>query len=613
MNVASREDTASEHALSDVAAVLVGARMVSWTWHRSTNRVVLTPNAREILGWPSSEPLEQQGWMLDCLHPLDAEERNARLEHALETRHPFSGEFRIVRQDNGETEWIEERGTVFVSDTGDVSLSAVLWSVSARKHVLAYLAASTAGPPSALMAAVDQLPEGHRPPPARYASLLRSEQRLQSAFQIETVGIAFFANSGQITETNDAYLRMFGLPHGDLFAGTLRWGDGTAPEWAGLLSRMRAEYQRTARVVPHERACVRRDGSHWWGLFAARRLNEHEGIEYVVDITNRIDAERELRESQRRMRVLIEGIPQIVWRASGNGRWTWASPQWTQLTGQPESHSHDFGWLDMVHPDDRARVKRQWERARVAETFALDYRLWHVKENRFRVFKTRARPVRDDTGRISEWLGTSTDVDDLEQLHAREQVLNAELQHRTRNLLALVRSVARQTLTAERCDPQDLAVFDSRLAALGRVQKLLGSGVPGISLRELLEAELSAVGEAETEFPELRGPDVLLPATHVQTLALALHELATNAAKYGAIAYAGAHLRVRWKLDTSSRNARMLHLDWIETGVPMPASPPARKGFGRELLEQALTFTLGARTELVFGQDGVRFHIALPL
>ena len=68
-----------------------------------------------------------------------------------------------------------------------------------------------------------------------------------------------------------------------------------------------------------------------------------------------------------------------------------------------------------------------------------------------------------------------------------------------------------------------------------------------------------------------------------------------------------------WKLDANAGSKRALHLDWIESGVPMPDAPPTRKGFGRELLEEALTFTLGSRTELVFGRDGVRFHIALPL
>jgi two-component sensor histidine kinase len=155
-------------------------------------------------------------------------------------------------------------------------------------------------------------------------------------------------------------------------------------------------------------------------------------------------------------------------------------------------------------------------------------------------------------------------------------------------------------------------VLDSRLAALGRVQKLLSGSTPGISLRQLLEAELAAIGEVSTATSELRGPDVLLPSTHVQTLALALHELATNAAKYGAFAYRGAKLSVHWTLFATS-GGHALRLEWTETGVPMPFAPPTRKGFGRELLEEALTFTLGSQTLFTFGADGVRFRIELPL
>jgi PAS domain-containing protein len=605
MSASDDESAHDERPRDPLTHVLAATRIATWTWRPSTNRLVFSANARAVLGVPPEEPLDKSGWHFKNLHPLDCEERQTRLLHAIESQRPFFGEFRIIRPDNREAEWLEERGTTFIdTESGAVGLSGVFWSISARRHELAYLAASRV---------LDRRRPTRDGVSTNFAELLRSEQRMQSAFQIETIGVAFFGNSGQIIEANDAYLRMFGFAATDFFAGTLRWGDGTAPEWVGLLSRAREEYRRTGQVAPHERECVRRDRSHWWGMFAARRLNDDEGVEYVVDITNRISAERELRDSQRRMRVLLEGIPQIVWRAGDEGWRTWASPQWTQWTGQPESHSHGLGWLDMVHPEDRSRVMRHWRQARGTDAFAVDYRLWHVKENRFRAFKSRARPVRDDGGRIIEWVGTSTDVDDLEQLHAREQVLNAELQHRTRNLLALVRSVARQTLTPERCNPRDLAVLDSRLAALGRVQKLLSDSVPGISLRQLLEAELSAIGEAGAAACELHGPDVLLPTAHVQTLALALHELVTNAAKYGAFAHRGARLCVRWRLLADSDSQPSLRLEWIESGVTMPIGAPTRKGFGRELLEEALTFTLGSQTDLTFAADGVRFRIELPL
>jgi PAS domain S-box-containing protein len=601
---ASENDPAYAPLPDPLAQVLGATRIASWIWRPSTNRLTLSPNARDILGLPPEKRLDKSGWRLDNLHPLDAEERQERLLRALEAQQPFVGEFRVVRPEDRETEWMEERGTVFVdAQTGEVGLSGVFWSISARRHELAYLAASRA---------LNRRQTTRDGASATFSELLRSEQRMQSAFQIEAIGMAFFSNSGQFIEANDAYLRMFGFSQTDFFAGTLRWGDGTAPEWVGLLARAREEYRRTGQVAPHERECVCSDRSRWWGMFAARRLNDDEGIEYVVDITTRIAAERELRDSQRRMRVLLDGIPQIVWRAGNDGWRTWASPQWAQLTGQPESHSHGWGWLDMVHPNDRERVRAQWQLARGGDTFGVDYRLWHVRENRFRVFKSRARAIREDAGRIVEWLGTSTDVDDLEQMHAREQVLNAELQHRTRNLLALVRSLARQTLTPDRCAPHDLAVLDSRLAALGRVQKLLSDSVPGISLRELLGAELTAIGEVGASASELHGPEVTLPATHVQTLALAVHELATNAVKYGAFAHTGAQLCVRWTVSSDS-GAHALCLEWIETGVPMPRDPPTRRGFGRELLEEALSFTLGAQTQLTFAADGVRFRIELPL
>jgi PAS domain S-box-containing protein len=341
----------------------------------------------------------------------------------------------------------------------------------------------------------------------------------------------------------------------------------------------------------------------------ARRLSDDEGIEYVIDISNRLVAERELRDGERRMRALLEGIPQIVWRAAGQGNWTWASPQWTELTGQPEMHSHGLGWLDMVHPLDREQARQSWQHVSWIETFEADYRLWHVREARFRAFKTRAMPVRDDLGHIVEWLGTSTDVEDLEQLHARDRVLTAELQHRTRNLLALIQSIARQTLTLDEKGPAGLVDFESRLAALGRVQKLLSGSGARVALRELVEAELSAVTGSDPLASLIEGPDVQLLPEHVQTLALALHELATNAVKHGALGTPEGRLAVRWRIIGEDE----LQLEWQESGVKMPATPPLHRGFGRQLIEEALQFTLNARTLLLFGADGVSCRIDLPL
>jgi two-component system CheB/CheR fusion protein len=105
-----------------------------------------------------------------------------------------------------------------------------------------------------------------------------------------------------------------------------------------------------------------------------------------------------------------------------------------------------MGWLRAFHPDDREQAKAAWTQAEAGQPLRINGRIWHEKEKRYRHFQTRATAARDDNGHVIEWLGTSTDVDDIVQLQEEQQVLVAELQHRTRNLMAIVQSVMMRTL-----------------------------------------------------------------------------------------------------------------------------------------------------------------------
>jgi PAS domain S-box-containing protein len=206
----------------------------------------------------------------------------------------------------------------------------------------------------------------------------------------------------------------------------------------------------------------------------------------------------------------------------------------------------------------------------------------------------------------------------LRQRESLLQVLVQELQHRTRNLMGVVRSTAAKTLKSS----SDLADFNtrfqSRIDALARVQGLLSrlEDQDRVTFNELLRNELEALGACDDSIT-LEGPaDVRLRSSGVQMLAMALHELATNALKYGALAQPGAHLSVRWKLETDGDDLDpVLQVEWIESGVvmPEPGSIPLRHGQGRDLIEGALPYQLKASTSFELGPDGLRCTIALPV
>ncbi|MGY6284857.1 GAF domain-containing protein [Methylorubrum extorquens] len=333
------------------------------------------------------------------------------------------------------------------------------------------------------------------------------------------------------------------------------------------------------------------------------------------EAAERAQAETELRTSEARQRALVEGIPQLVWRAGDGGAWSWASPQWCRYTGQTEAESRGFGWLDAVHPEDRDRAQNAWSGAAAAEVLAVDYRIHHAPEGRYRWFQSRALPLREGSD-IVEWLGTSTDIDDLRQLQEQQGVMVAELQHRTRNLITVVRSLAEQTMARSDSMPMFRARFYDRLAVLSRVQGLLSrSTIEPITLHALIATELDALGAWEASHRiYLDGPSVRLRKATVQTFALALHELATNARKYGALSGDTGRLSVTWRTYTEDDRMR-LALHWSETEIERPREEGAaqRRGYGRELIEKALPYALDARTRYELSETALHCSIDLPL
>lgn len=369
-------------------------------------------------------------------------------------------------------------------------------------------------------------------------------------------------------------------------------------------------------LIPVERivADLARDRHYAVRVLPYRSIDNFIGgtVLTFTDMTATRNAEHALRDSEERLHRLLDGLPQLIWRSGEPGVWTWASPQWTAYTGQRSEEALGLGWLDAVHPDDRDAAHTAWAAAE-ADGFEVEFRLRSADDGLWRWFKTRATPVRNSEGRIIEWLGTSTDIDELHNLQERQRLLVAELQHRTRNLLSVVRQVAQRTLQSAR-DLVDFGQrFRDRLEMLARVQGLLSSldENDAVHFDELVKSALSAVGTDPGERVRLDGPsDVPLRPLAVQMLAMALHELATNAVKHGALGQLGGKLLVAWRIEDIDRP--LLLVEWSETGVTIPDTTP-RLGQGRELIEKALPYQLDAITTFRLDADGVRCTIALPL
>jgi PAS domain S-box-containing protein len=364
-----------------------------------------------------------------------------------------------------------------------------------------------------------------------------------------------------------------------------------------------------------ERWHVRKDGSRFWGsgLLMPLRDGVQGYVKILRDRTQQHRIEEDLRESEARFRMLATNIPQLVFRSRSTGHRTWGSPQWAVFTGLSDRRSRDFGWLDAVHPDDRDLTVTKWREAQRGGDYHVEHRIRRISDGAYRWHQTRATPLPEGDATEVEWIGTSTDIHDLRSLQDHQQLLLAELQHRTRNLLAVVQAMARQTVRTSPSLQAFATEFEGRLHALSHVQSLLArTDNKMIDLRAIVEAELAAHGSNEGKV-KIEGPPFDLSPSAAQTMALALHELATNAAKYGALKQPSGQLAVTWRVDDEAGKRRIL-VDWRERGVTMgDQGPPKRKGYGSELIERALPYQLMAKTQLQFEPDGVHCSIAVPV
>lgn len=332
----------------------------------------------------------------------------------------------------------------------------------------------------------------------------------------------------------------------------------------------------------------------------------------------RARAQEALRCSEQRFREFSQASSDVLWiRNAETARFEFLSAAFEKTFGTAglgHVQSTD-GWRSLIVDEDLAAVQDSMERIRNGERLVREYRILRPTDGALRWIRDAGFPLTDDSGQVRRIGGIARDVTEEKESADRLRLLVSELQHRTRNLIAVVQALAGRTLDEHPDVAVFREVFGQRMEALARAQGLL-SRMPDasrVSFDELLNAELGALVGADGEGRVfLDGPpDVQLPYASVQALALALHELATNALKHGALKGGAGELTVRWRIDREDRT-RLLFVDWRERLVH-PCGGAARMGFGRELIEQALPYQLGARTTYAFTGDGVHCTLLVPI
>lgn len=333
-----------------------------------------------------------------------------------------------------------------------------------------------------------------------------------------------------------------------------------------------------------------------------------------TDIGPQLRAEAARQAIEAKYTVLTETMPQIVWSTRADGVPDFFNGQWYDFTGFRAGTMLDEGWHAAVHPEDRAQARELWHHSlATGEPFETEYRLHH-RSGSFRWALGRALPVHDEGGRITRWIGTCTDIHAARTVSEQNEVLNRELSHRIKNIFAIIAGLIR--LSARR-DP-GVAAFArdllARVTALGRAHDYARPhseqsrpDTTGMMLHGLLGELFRPYAEEEEKRIIVDGFNASIDDRSATPLALLFHELATNAAKYGALSVPDGRVTV-----DISRAGDAITLLWRETGGPAITDPPAREGFGTRLTAMSVEQQLGGTLDRRWLPGGLEAAVTMP-
>ncbi len=316
-----------------------------------------------------------------------------------------------------------------------------------------------------------------------------------------------------------------------------------------------------------------------------------------------------LRNSEEQLRGIFSQTLTGIAQVDLTGRFVQVNNRFCEMVGRSAADLLRLRTQDITHPDDVARNMALFgELAATGKPFVIEKR--YVRPDGSEVWVNNSVCLlRDRDGKPAYVVAASLDITQQKEAEHHRNLLVAELSHRVKNTLATVISIAQQTFTSTPSTKEALTSFDARIRGLAQTHSLLAeANWSGVSLRRVIEDE-TAPYLGDDHNIRLTGPDVVLDPKTAVSLGMAIHELVTNAAKYGALSSKAGVVGLTWRL---LEPERWLELDWREIDGP-PVWPPTRRGFGRLLLERALTADLRGDVKMDFARDGLHCVIRLPL
>lgn len=391
---------------------------------------------------------------------------------------------------------------------------------------------------------------------------------------------------------------------------------GIHPDDRGWVGDRIAETVAKCGDFAEEYRLLKPDGSVAWVFARGSCICDEEGKPshfpgVAVEITGRRAMEEALRSNEARIRLALEAADMGTWQSSPELReLDWDARARVLLSHGPEEQL-DFGsFLDRVHPDDRSRVESEVGDALSADAAPLDTEFRMTSQGSgFHWVHARGALVAG-ADKQPRFIGTVRDITPQKAAEEQSALLAYELNHRIKNTLAVVQSIVSQSLRRADTPEQASDAIGERLGALGRAHDLLTqTSWAAASLQSVVESATQVSGRAAKRVVA-EGPEVRLNAKAALAFSMALHELTTNAIKYGALSIETGSVEVRW-LKTTREGSRVLELVWAENGGPA-VTTPERTGFGSRLM-RGLSRDLGGEGQPDYRPTGFRWHLRADL
>lgn len=431
-------------------------------------------------------------------------------------------------------------------------------------------------------------------------ALRESEERFRAIISQSATGIAQYEPDGCFSLANRRFCEIVGYSESELLG--MRMQDITYPDDQHDAKQLFDTMLATGESFEIEQRYVRKDGGLVWVTNSASGLRNssagriRRAVSVVIDISERKRAQ----EVERRLAAIIASSDDAILSTDLNMVIT----SWNTGAERLYGHSADEaigGSVMMLVPDDRREeepaILAQIRAGQKVEPYETKRR---CKNGRLVDVLLSVSPIYDTYGRIIGASKIAHDISAKKEAERLQSVLVGELNHRVKNVLATVMAIARQTLGRGDVDQTSVGTFEARLASMARAHDLLIHG-------KWEEADLLAViSQALSPYPkerfEISGPAIKLAPRTVVSISLALHELATNAAKYGALSVPDGRVAITWFLEAGETDR--LRLRWQETGGPI-VKPPTRKGFGSRLIESLLAAELNGQVNISYEPSGL--------